>query len=48
MQGYNRSHGVPTGPKEQKGYQIPHWNRGIYSVPDIYGALMQAVAQDNV
>jgi hypothetical protein len=48
MQGYNRSHGVETGPKEQKGNQIPPCNRVIYSVSDIYGALMQAVAQDNV
>jgi glucosyl-3-phosphoglycerate synthase len=34
--------------QEQEGTQIPSWNRVIYSVPDIYGELLQAVAKDNV
>jgi glucosyl-3-phosphoglycerate synthase len=33
--------------KEKEGTQIPSWNRVIYSVPDIYGDLIDAVEADN-
>jgi glucosyl-3-phosphoglycerate synthase len=32
---------------EKEGTQIPSWNRVIYSVPEIYGDLMEAVQRDN-
>ena len=33
--------------QEKEGTQIPSWNRVIYSVPDIYADLMEAVEKDN-
>ncbi len=33
--------------EEKEGTQIPSWNRVIYSVPDIYGDLLEAVVRDN-
>jgi glucosyl-3-phosphoglycerate synthase len=33
--------------EEKEGTQIPSWNRVIYSVPDIYGDLLEAVEKDN-
>jgi glucosyl-3-phosphoglycerate synthase len=33
--------------EEKEGTQIPSWNRVIYSVPDIYDALLEAVERDN-
>jgi glucosyl-3-phosphoglycerate synthase len=33
---------------EKEGTQIPSWNRVIYSVPDIYEDLIEAVERDNV
>ncbi|MBW1742760.1 MAG: glycosyl transferase [Deltaproteobacteria bacterium] len=33
--------------EEKEGTQIPSWNRVIYSAPDIYGDLLEAVEQDN-
>jgi glucosyl-3-phosphoglycerate synthase len=33
--------------KEKGGTQIPSWNRVLYSVPDIYGDLLEAVEADN-
>jgi hypothetical protein len=32
---------------QKGGTQIPSWNRVIYSVPDIYRALLEAVEEDN-
>lgn len=32
---------------QRGGTQIPSWNRVIYSVPDIYKALIEAVEEDN-
>lgn len=32
---------------EKEGTQIPSWNRVIYSVPDIYQNLLEAVEKDN-
>ena len=34
--------------QEKEGTQIPSWNRVIYSVPDIYADLREAVEKDNV
>ncbi len=34
--------------QEKEGTQIPSWNRVIYSVPDIYDDLIEAVKRDNV
>jgi len=33
--------------QEKEGTQIPSWNRVIYSAPDIYGDLLEAVEKDN-
>lgn len=33
--------------QEKEGTQIPSWNRVIYSVPDIYNDLLEAVEKDN-
>ena len=33
--------------EEKEGTQIPSWNRVIYSVPDIYDDLLEAVEKDN-
>ncbi len=33
--------------EEKEGTQIPSWNRVLYSVPDIYGDLLDAVEKDN-
>ena len=33
--------------QEKEGTQIPSWNRVIYSVPDIYDDLLEAVEKDN-
>ena len=33
--------------QEKEGTQIPSWNRVIYSVPDIYADLLEAVEKDN-
>jgi glucosyl-3-phosphoglycerate synthase len=33
--------------QEKEGTQIPSWNRVIYSVPDIYEDLLEAVDKDN-
>ena len=33
--------------QEKEGTQIPSWNRVIYSVPDIYSDLLEAVEKDN-
>ncbi len=33
--------------EEKEGTQIPSWNRVIYSVPDVYDDLLQAVERDN-
>jgi glucosyl-3-phosphoglycerate synthase len=33
--------------QEKEGTQIPSWNRVIYSVPDIYEDLLEAVEKDN-
>jgi glucosyl-3-phosphoglycerate synthase len=33
--------------EEKEGTQIPSWNRVIYSVPDIYQDLLEAVDRDN-
>jgi glucosyl-3-phosphoglycerate synthase len=33
--------------QEKEGTQIPSWNRVIYSVPDIYNDLLEAVERDN-
>jgi len=33
--------------QEKEGTQIPSWNRVIYSVPDIYRDLLEAVDRDN-
>jgi hypothetical protein len=33
--------------EEKEGTQIPSWNRVVYSVPDIYDALLEAVERDN-
>ena len=32
---------------EKEGTQIPSWNRVVYSVPDIYEDIMEAVERDN-
>jgi glucosyl-3-phosphoglycerate synthase len=33
--------------QEKEGTQIPSWNRVVYSVPDIYDDLLEAVERDN-